>query len=220
MWSYYGRKSKLIKHYPKPVHDIIVEPFAGTAVYSLHEDNWKKEVVLIEKYSVIVSIWRYLQTSSKKDILSLPDMKYGDSVDDHTYLSEEEKWLIGFCINRGSASPKKTAAKFNSWDSNKVSIASNIHKIKHWDIREGSYEDVENFKATWFIDPPYQLQGKYYKHNGDDIDFTRMSEFCRDREGQTIVCENEGADWLDFEPLKEFSGQKKRNMEVVWYQNK
>ena len=49
MWSYYGRKSKFINLYPKPKHNIIIEPFAGTAVYSLHEENWKNDVILIEK---------------------------------------------------------------------------------------------------------------------------------------------------------------------------
>ena len=37
LWSYYGRKTKVIKMYPNPQYDIIVEPFAGTAVYSLYD---------------------------------------------------------------------------------------------------------------------------------------------------------------------------------------
>ena len=60
MWSYYGRKTKVVKYYPVPRYDTIIEPFAGTAVYSLHQDNWKKNVILIEKYDIIVNIWKYL----------------------------------------------------------------------------------------------------------------------------------------------------------------
>ena len=35
MWGYYGSKSKIASMYPKPMYDKIIEPFAGTAQYSL-----------------------------------------------------------------------------------------------------------------------------------------------------------------------------------------
>jgi site-specific DNA-adenine methylase len=35
MFSYYGSKSKIVKYYPCPAHDKIIEPFAGSARYSL-----------------------------------------------------------------------------------------------------------------------------------------------------------------------------------------
>ena len=99
MWSYYGRKTKVIKQYPMPEYDIIVEPFAGTAVYSLYDNNWKKEIHLVEKYDVIVDLWHYLQQASEKDILSLPDIECGESLDNYNQLCKEEKYLIGFAIN-------------------------------------------------------------------------------------------------------------------------
>jgi len=107
MWSYYGRKSKVINYYPDPIKDKIIEPFAGTAVYSLHKNNWEKDVLLVDLYDVIIDVWQYLQQAKPEDILSLPDMNYGDKVDEHTQLTKEEKWLIGFNINGGSAAPKK-----------------------------------------------------------------------------------------------------------------
>jgi len=82
IWSYYGRKSKLVKYYPEPKYDKIIEPFAGTAVYSLYKDNWKKDVYLIEKYDLLVKLWHYLQQAKPKDILALPDMDYGNKVSD------------------------------------------------------------------------------------------------------------------------------------------
>lgn len=184
----------------------------------MYKDNWKNDIILIDKYDIIIKIWKYLQSISKEDLLSLPDMKYGDSVDDHKYLCDEERWLIGFCINRGSANPKKTAKKFNSWNKNKVDIANNLYKIKHWDIRHGDYnefEDVNKLEATWFIDPPYQYQGKYYKYN--DIDYDSLATWCKERKGQIIVCENNNADWLNFKPLIEMQGQLHRSTEAIWY---
>ena len=64
--------------------------------------------MLVDKYHVIVGIWNYLIQATKADILALPDLKTGDNVDTFN-ISQEEKWLIGFCINGGSAQPKKNS---------------------------------------------------------------------------------------------------------------
>ena len=179
-----------------------------------------KNVILIEKYDVIVDIWHYLQQASKQDILSLPDINCGESLDMHTHLIKEERYLIGFSINEGSANPKVTASKkpsFNNWNKNKIKIASNIHKIKHWDIRHGEYdefEDVNNLTATWFIDPPYQHGGQYYRHKFTN--YTALANYCKTRNGQIIVCENTKADWLNFKPLKEMQGQIHKTTEAIW----
>lgn len=215
IWSYYGRKTKVVKYYPEPIHDTIIEPFAGTAVYSLYKDNWKKNVILIDKYDVIVRIWRYLQQASTEDILQLPSLKKGDKVDDYTMLSQEEKWLIGFCINRGNPRPVKTANNYNSWDKNKIDIANNLHKIRHWQIYQGDYIEAPDVQATWFIDPPYQNGGYKYKHN--QIDYIALAQWCRGRKGQVIVCENTTSDWMDFKPLKQMRGVQFTRTEAMWY---
>ena len=159
MWTYYGTKKKIAKYYPKPIYDKIIEPFCGAAQYSLYGDNWKKDVLLVDKYDVICGVWDYLisdKTTSER-ILSLPKMEQGDKVDDLKDVCQEEKWLIGFCINSASAMPKKTTAKFNSWERHKQLIAENIFKVKHWNIKQGEYYNIDNDEATWFIDPPYQF---------------------------------------------------------------
>ena len=219
MWSYYGRKTKVIKYYPKPTHDIIIEPFAGTAVYALHENNWQREVILIDKYEVITEIWEYLQAATPKEILSLPTLVKGEKVEDFECLSEAEKYLIGFCVNRGNPQPCKTANNYNSWESDKKRIAENLYKIKHWDIRCGDYDefgDINAKTATWFIDPPYQEKGYKYKHSCKNIDFGRLADWSKERNGQVIVCENMGANWLDFKTLKSMRGVNGKNIEAVY----
>jgi site-specific DNA-adenine methylase len=69
MWGYYGSKSKIVKHYPAPKYGTIIEPFAGTAQYALM--YWDRDVILIDKYEVICNLWKWLQTCSKADILSI-----------------------------------------------------------------------------------------------------------------------------------------------------
>jgi site-specific DNA-adenine methylase len=218
MWSYFGSKSKTAKRYPVPKYKTIVEPFAGSAQYSLFGDNWKRNIILCDKYKPIVTIWDYLINKATKEmILGLPDLKDQDNVNNYS-LSEAEKYLIGFCINRGSAHPKLTASRFNSWNKDKIWIANNLHKVKQWKIVDGSYEDLPNIEATWYIDPPYQSAGKWYDSqcSNKSIDYQKLAEYCKTRKGQVIVCENIEADWLPFKPLLDFHGQLHNRTEAIW----
>jgi len=163
-------------------------------------------------------VWKYLQSCSKSDILSLPDVPPSMElmkIDGFSSLSEEERWLIGFCANRGSNAPKNFSGKFCNFDKDKIRILESLYKIKHWDIRNHSYELLEKVDATWYIDPPYQKMGNLYKNS--EINYEKLSEWCRSRTGQVIVCENDGADWLDFNFLTSLGGQRKSSKEVMWY---
>lgn len=213
MFSYYGSKSKIVDYYPPPKHKRIIEPFAGSARYSLK--YWQNDVLLVDKYPVIVGIWNYLIQATKSDILALPDLKTGDNVDTFN-ISQEEKWLIGFCINGGSAQPKKTAKDYNTWGEAKIRIADDVQKIKHWKVILGSYEDLENEEATWFIDPPYQFGGEWYVKSTKNIDFYKLAEWCQGRKGQVIVCENTKADWLPFKPMVDMQGAMYKTTEAIW----
>jgi site-specific DNA-adenine methylase len=217
MWSYYGSKKSIAKHYPQPIYDTIIEPFSGAAQYSLFGDNWQKRVILVDKYDVVSRVWKYLINASKEDILGLPDISYGEKVDDLKLLAQEEKWLIGFCINTASAMPKRTASKRTDWNRFKLVIADNLYKVKHWEVVNGNYSCLVNMKATWYIDPPYQNGGIYYRMSSKKIDYQSLADWCRTRDGQVIVCENSKADWLDFKPLVKMSGQLHQTTEVLWY---
>lgn len=215
MFSYYGSKSKIVDLYPPPKFDKIIEPFAGSARYSLK--YWQKDVLLVDKYEIIVKVWQWLQKCSPNDILSLPNMEAGQNTDDFNFDCIEAKWLIGFCINGGSASPKKTVKDFNTWNEAKKVIAENTKKIKHWTIQLGTYDEIPNLpNVTWFIDPPYQFGGEYYRYSNKDIDFEHLANWCKNRTGQTIVCENTKADWMDFKPMKGMQGSLYKTVEAIW----
>lgn len=206
MWSYYGSKTNLAALYPKPIHDTIIEPFAGAAKYSLL--HFEKEVILIDKYPVIINIWLWLQSCSEKDILSLPrNLKYGDRLEDISFDCQAQKDFYGFIIGCGAEKPRKSAIKRktterpNHINYNLQKVARNLYKIKHWKFICGDYADQPNIKATWFVDPPYQYGGHSYVFSNKKINYPELSSWCIDRSGQLIVCENTKADWLPFLPI-------------------
>jgi len=224
MFSYYGSKSKIIKKYPKPIYDIIKEPFAGSARYAL--EYFEHDIILIDKFPIIVKIWKFLQQASPKDIMSLPSMKPGETTDNYNFDCIEAKWLMGFIVQQGVNAPRKTVSKvFGSGrmevliERDKKRIADNLYKIKHWQIILGDYNCTSNQKATWFIDPPYQFGGEYYHSsvNNSHLDYNELKEWCTYRNGQVMVCENDKADWMDFKYLSDLSGSKNKTKEVMWY---
>lgn len=213
MFSYYGSKSKVIDLYPSPRYDRIIEPFAGSARYSL---KWfDRDILLIDKYEVIIKIWHYLQQASPKDILGLPEPEYKDNIRSYN-LSEGELLLLSFLTARGVQTPKYIVQKFSDIAEAKKNIASQLFKVRHWVIKFGSYEDVVSEEATWFIDPPYQTGGEYYRVNNADINYSQLAWWCKSRQGQVIVCENTKADWLPFWSISSMNGAYTKTAEAMW----
>jgi hypothetical protein len=221
MWSYYGAKTNLISLYPKPKHDRIIEPFAGTAKYSLK--YFEKDVLLIDKYPVIIKIWKWLQECSPNDILKLPrKLTDQDRLDTIQFDCEEAKLLMGFVIGCGAERPRikatyrKTIDRPNHINYNLKRIAANLFKIKHWQFIEGDYSLAPDIKATWFIDPPYKIGGHSYVHSNKHINFNELAKWCKERKGQTIVCENTKSDWLPFKKITAQRGSLFTTTEAVW----
>jgi len=221
VFYYYGRKFRLAKLYPEPKHEKIIEPFAGSAAYSLHGERWKNAVELYDTYDVVVAMWKYLISAKTSDIEALPEPETGFDIRNYRQLCDAERYIMGFAINTGVASPRNIVAKsnYNRWSANKRYIIRNLYKVKHWKVSLRSYEDVPNEKATWFIDPPYFVQGSHYVE-GKSLDYAHLSSYCKERFGLAIVCEGEEGAWLDFQNLKVLKGFKNRiSAEKVWIGN-
>lgn len=226
---YFGSKYRLSKKYHAPTKHVLIEPFAGSACYSLHYPH--KQVKLFDKYDVICSIWDYLINVPESELLSLPLIAFDKSVDDYN-ICQEAKYLIGYFLadGRGIPSKKHTSRSINKilikddacerWtNAKKAQISRQLEYIRHWKIEQKSYEEIENEDATWFIDPPYQVAGKVYKESSRNIDFDHLSTWCKQRQGEVIVCENAGATWLPFEYFADTKGVlNKKTQEVVYYQ--
>lgn len=220
MFGYFGSKAKLVNQYPSPDYDVIVEPFAGTAQYALK--YWDRDVILIDRYSVVIDILKWLQGCSKDDVLSTRRLRFGEHIDDFVWDCKEQRDMVGFIIAAGVTTPRKTPSKWktvfrpNTQNFRLQCIAENLDKIRHWDIRLGDYQDSPDIEATWFIDPPYQKAGKEYKHGSSELDYHSLGDWVRQRRGQVIACESHDADWLPFKTLSTIYGSRKKSTEAVF----
>jgi hypothetical protein len=220
-FPYYGSKWNIARYYPAPEHELVVEPFAGGAGYASFYGA--RRAALYDKDPVIAGLWTYLMKVSAAEIMALPELpNAGDCVDDYP-LPQEAKWLIGFWLNRGSASPKKSRTAYSTrtdklqlnWSPKaKARIAAQLPLLEGWTITEGSYELAADDEATWFVDPPYGDKGRYYRVQF--ADFERLGAWCLRRRGLMIACEGPGATWLPFTALGSFKSTKSRAVEVAY----
>jgi hypothetical protein len=224
-FSFFGSKWRVANYYPQPAHNTIIEPFAGSAGYSLRYPE--HQIHLYDADPIICGVWDYLIHVSAEEILSLP--LHFDHVDE-LGVSPEAKHLIGFWLNKGTVQPAKSPSKWmrenKSWqpgvywgESIRERIATQVGSIRHWKISQSLYTNIPNQPAVWFVDPPYEVAGKAYRfHN---LDYPELGAWCRSRSGQVVVCENAGADWLPFVPFRTIKGLEgkrggKKSVEVVW----
>ena len=213
MFSYYGSKSRVVHLYPRPEYGKIIEPFAGSARYAL---RWfDRDVLLVDKYEVIVKVWKYLQQANPADIMGLPEPKYKESIERFN-LAEGERLLMGFLVAEGIAYPQKIVQQFSNIRNAKRQIAQNLFKIHHWQIMQGSYDAIPNEQATWFIDPPYKVGGHKYPKGNDAINYDHLAQWSQSRHGQVIVCENTKADWLPFHAMRSMHGAYSETTEAIW----
>jgi len=137
--------------------------------------------------------------------------------------------LIGFWLNKGCAYPGKVGSAW-MWEPRyrnqfwgpkiRARLAAQVPKIRSWRVIEGDWWEAPDVRATWFIDPPYQGAGRYYRHS--TVDYSALGAWCRTRSGLSIVCEQQGADWLPFRPAyagrstARKAGKGAASHEVVW----
>lgn len=233
-FSYYGSKSKLARYYPAPEHNLIVEPFAGSAAYSwLHRrrnDGSRRDVWINEPDPRTQSIWNFLTSPDAYDIVEefVPDsVEKGQKVSE--LIPECFPGLVELCraeANQGTQGTKSTRDVVTTMGAKcwkvKRKLLEVIPEVSEWKITNVDYTQLANVEATWFIDPPYIGAGKVYRMGSDLIDYEELGWWCLGRKGQVIVCENQGANWMDFQPFdhKRVSirsrYQRADAKEVVW----
>jgi hypothetical protein len=214
MFDYYGSKQVLAPLYPPPQHDLLIEAFAGSAGYALHGDNWRRDVILMERNRPLADVWQWLiDEATPSRIRALPDLAAGQS------LSDIPSLMRAVICHVESAETKATRAMVAMWNTSRATMADNVWKVKHWQVRRAECYEAPEAEATWFIDPPYQGPvGDGYSFGSSSLNFARLAEWIRSRRGQVIACESGCADYLPFVPLRPGADlPQDPHAEFVWY---
>lgn len=212
MFYYYGAKNLLSKYYSEPEHNIIIEPFCGSAAYSCFHlfKNKNLKSILCDKNKDVSIAWDFILNCSEEDVKNYKTPNIGEYAYD---------FLIKTC-SASNASSKCKKMKYTE----RLDRVFQIQKrriLKFLPIRNRIKfinDDYENLKYnkekhTWFIDPPYQIKLKnnsvfqngngYSKDcNTENINFENLKKYIFSKKGQIIVCEKEGANWLPFKKFR------------------
>ena len=221
MFSYYGAKFTGAKHYGPPRRSTVIEPFAGSACYSLYYSV--ENCILVDKCERICAIWDFLINASPLEILNIPTRFEDDA--EIAKLPYEQRMLVGFWIGKGRAEPAQSLSSwYFRWRDEgscmvwslpvQLRIARQVSKIKNWKIIHGSYVNAPNIDAHYHIDPPYSGKpGRRYKEHR--LDYPSLAAWVMSLQGTVDVCENQGATWLPFKPLYEVNSSRGRTHGTV-----
>lgn len=226
-FSYYGAKWTGAKHYGPPRHDLVIEPFAGSACYST---RWAcKNVRLYDASPDVCDLWSWLIGSSISDVMRIPDTF--EDYSEVSALPRGPQLLVRFWVSKGRAEPSGTLSPWyfqwrNSPDCRvwgprvKQRIIEQKPSIAKWSIEQKFWWEIEVEDAHWHVDPPYMsAAGRRYPYS--EIDYQALAGWCRELPGHVDVCENSGASWLPFTPLYSVvTSRGRRNgavsREAVW----
>jgi len=212
LFKWFGSKWLSSKKLPPPEFDTIIEPFAGSAGYSLRYCR-ERTVLLAETDPHILCLWSWLINDTTEALIrEIPiNVKVGTDIR-----------TLGMC--RGQELLLKTWQRTNNvgncwtvspwgnmpgqWTANTRSrVASEFHVVKDWKIYENGIELLYQQHlpdVTYFVDPPYQFN---YQYKAKAIDYTKLAQCLRLKHGQVIVCEavepktERVPTWLPFQPF-------------------
>jgi len=226
-FAYYGAKHNLARKYPKPQHDVIVEPFAGSAAYSVKWATDSTHVILYDADPAVVELWHRLQSMTTSDLNALDRHAAHDAItcDPLVAASGGGTSLAATLAGRSRVI---TPRMRKDWPALRKRIERALPRVRRWEINHGAYHEAPTMNATWFIDPPYSVHelgyssvndasGNGYRHGASGIDYRHLADWCTSRHGQVIVCEQAPANWLPFTAFHEqLNAQNDARTEVVW----
>lgn len=214
-FRYFGGKKALARHYPSPLFNRIIEPFAGSAGYSLHWATPDTDVILVEADGRVADLWRRLQRMSLDELMSIECPPLGSRCDEPLInLSAASENTLR---SRRFSDSQVTGRMVEKWPGARASIARKLDLIRSWRVIHGRYEKIDVLRlggvsATWHVDPPYApRQGESRGSRGGgygpgctsrDIDYAHLGRWCRTLPGQVMVCEQADATWLPFQPFR------------------
>lgn len=191
LFKWFGSKWNASAYYPKPSLEFIIEPFAGSASYSLRNSQ-DHQVILAESNPLVYQLWTWLIGEATSEmILEIPvGIKEFTDIREMG-LSYGQSLLLKHWQRTNNVGNCWTISPWGNlpgqWTENTRSrVAHDLQFVKNWEIYPDYKDAPRHYRATWFIDPPYQYN---YKYKSVPLDYSVLGENLRLLKGQVIVCE-------------------------------
>ena len=187
LFKWFGSKWLAAKHYPPPLYSRIVEPYAGSAGYSLR--HVEQQVVIWDNDPNLQVLWPWLISEATEAAIREIPTDLPEGVDIRTLgLSSGQAMLLKHWQRTNNVGDCWTTSPWGNkpgqWTENtRARVGEEIEQIHHWEFRPPDFSEV----ATYFFDPPYLFNYRY--RNGHDFDHKELSRAARFIRGQVIVCE-------------------------------
>lgn len=208
LFKWFGSKWLSSKTLPAPIHDTVVEPFAGGAGYSLRHAN--KRVVISENDPHLFVLWSWLITTATESAIREIPIGVPEGTDIRTLgLTLGQATLLKTWQRTNNVGDCWTISPWGNkpgqWTANtRARVAEEFHAVKQWLVfRDACYAFAHSSTpATYFVDPPYQYN---YQYRQKPIDYGHLAELIQQLNGQKIVCEavcpktDRVPTWLPFE---------------------
>jgi hypothetical protein len=193
--KWFGSKWAHSAYMPKPIGDVVIEPFAGSACYSTR--HFRKDVILAECHNALRETWKWLTgPASRAEIESIPvELSVGADLR-QMGLSSGQELLLKHWQRTNNVSNCFTVSPWGNkpgqWtESTRSSVANAVEQIKHWRIEREGFDLLEGPLAadpavTWFIDPVYKYN---YNYGIKNFGHGRLAAAVNNIRGFVIVCE-------------------------------
>ena len=226
-FAYYGAKQRIASKYPAPIYGTVIEPFAGSAGYSMKHIANLDRVILVEIDPAVVDIWHRLKSMTAAELDEIDPLE----TDERTVEPLVAGLAGGSSLKAtlSGRSRKITPWMRHKWPQKKRMLLKVLPYLDRVEVICGDYRVAPMIEATYFVDPPYQLlarnpartisdqAGNAYRFGPSGIDYPELANWCRQLPGQVIVCEQEPANWLPFQPLTTNRNQNVvQRTEVIW----
>jgi site-specific DNA-adenine methylase len=228
LFKWFGSKWNASKHYPEPAYETLIEPFAGSAAYSLRYAE--KKVQIFDADPNLQQLWYWLiNEATEESIRQIPtDFPEGTDLR-RVGLTYNQALLVKHWQRTNNVGDCWTTSPWGNkpgqWTvSTRSRVAEEVQAIKHW-----VFAPIYPQTGTWFIDPPYQYNYQYRK--GLTVNYQILANAIQNipRPNQLIVCEaicsktGKVPDWLPFQFFRETVTSRRKehqshhSKELVWY---
>lgn len=211
LFKWPGSKWRSIPRYPAPMgYDRIIEPYAGSATFSLHYAD--RKVILWDTNPHLQVLWPWLISATEEEVMAIPtNVPIGTDI--RTLgLSPGASELLRCWQRTNSTRPSWTISnwqgKLGNWSEFvRGRVASSLRHLRHWQFRKPDY--ASDCPAAVFVDPPYQYFAKTISYYQPPIDYAQLADTISAIPSSSLViaceapCPKTGATptYLPFAPL-------------------